>query len=315
MKITVLRSRVLMLMLLVGVLALVTVGCDRRPGVVPPADGPCAGQGFEAHRNLQYDDVPGTPDRLLSLDLYEPKLAADCGPAPIVVFVHGGGFRRGDKLHKVRDKVPYFTGQGYVFASVNYRLTTPTNGVQYPTHQQDVAAAIAWLSDNAAEYGGDPQRILLIGHSAGAALVSLLSTDTSFLTAAGVEPTDVRCTVSLDTQYDVAEQATNSGPMGEIFGNAFGDDPETWRVGSPISHTAPGEYRPDFLIVVQGSDRRIASSEDFAARLRAGGTPAEVLDGSPLDHAGVNAAVGQRRDRIVTPAITEFFDACVAPAA
>ncbi len=285
----------------------------------PPAAVGCGGSGSTAHKDLAYEQVPGVDPELLSLDLYEPIRNPSCGPAPMVVYIHGGGFRIGDKSNKIDDKVKLFTSQGWVFASINYRLSvTPAPGqatVQYPTHEQDAATAIRWIADHAGTYRGDPHRILLMGHSSGAFIASLLSTDTSLLTNAGVDPLAIRCTASLDTEYDVSTQIAQGGTQEALYRNAFGDDPATWAVGSPKNHTAPGQHRPDFLVFTQGPNRRTSGSQDFVDELHAGGTPAKLVDVSPLTHEEVNDAVGKPGDTEVTPPLMDFFRSCAARAA
>jgi len=263
---------------------------------------------------VPYKRVAGVDPALLSLDHYEPVRDAGCPPPPpIVAYVHGGAFVTGDKANKIDDKVKLFTGEGWVFASVNYRLSAAPGDpadVRYPTHPHDVADALAWLKGHAAEIGGDPNRILLVGHSSGAFLVSLLSTDTSLLAASGLGTDDVRCTASLDTEYDVAEQMTRGGSPEAFYRNAFGDDPATWAEGSPRNHTARGDARPEFRIFTRGSARRTTQARAFASALEAGGTPASVVDASPLTHEAVNAAVGAAGDTKVTPPLMTFFRSC-----
>lgn len=263
-----------------------------------------------ATRDVRYRSVSGVDPNLLALDHYRPVRPSGCGPAPIVVYVHGGGFSVGDKGNKITDKAKVFTAEGWAFVSVNYRLSTDAS-VRYPTHEQDVATAIAWIRSHAASFDGDPTRILLIGHSSGAFLVSLLSTDTSFLTGAGVPLASVRCTAALDTEYDVSDQVAQGGSQERLYRNAFGDDPATWAVGSPMNHTAVGAARPRFLVYTRGASRRIAQARAFGSALGAGGTSASVLDVSPLDHEEVNARVGAPGDSLVTPALLSFFRSCV----
>lgn len=275
----------------------------------------CRGAGSSANLGVQYEEVDGVDPDLLSMDIYEPVLGENCAPAPMVVFVHGGGFVIGDKSNKIDDKVSLFTAQGWVFASVNYRLSpTPPDDiagqVRYPTHEQDVAEAVAWLQQHAADYNGDPTRIMLVGHSSGAFIVSLLSTDTTFLEAAGVDVQSIRCTVALDTEYDITNQVAQGGSQEMLYRNAFGTDPATWMVGSPINHTEPASPRPDFLIFTQGTARRTAQAQTFAAALTSGGTFASVIDVNPLDHEQINASVGAPGDTIVTPPLLEFLHAC-----
>jgi acetyl esterase/lipase len=276
----------------------------------------CRGGPVRARKDVAYRRVDGVDPNLLSLDAYVPHRGSACGPAPVVVYVHGGGFVRGDKANKISDKVRLFTDEGWTFVSVDYRLSPRAatsdraDRVRYPTHEQDVAAAVAWVEDHARELGGDPARVLLMGHSSGAFLVSLLSTDLSFLTGAGVPTDHVRCTVALDTEYDVARQVAQGGTQEQLYRNAFGDDPATWRDGSPVEHIAAGTTRPSFLVVTRGPARRVAQARDFVDALEVGGTHAALLDVSPMTHEEVNAAVGSSGDSTVTPAVMAFLRSC-----
>jgi len=308
------RSRLLLSSAVIVVLIGIAGACSPQPPP-PPPPASCRGTGSTATRDVQYEQVPGADSMLLSLDYYKPIRRAGCGPAPIVVYVHGGGFVNGDKANKIADKVNLFTGEGWVFASVNYRLSTatpsdPAGQVRYPTHEQDVAAAVGWLKVHSADLGADARRIYLVGHSSGAFLVSLVSTDTSFLNAAGVTTRNVRCTVSLDTEYDVTNQVAQGGSQEVLYRNAFGDDPAVWAKGSPINHTTNGPVRPRFLIFTQGPARRTGQARAFTSALTTGGTPASVIDVSPLTHEEINAAVGSPGDTMVTPPLMSFLRSC-----
>ncbi|HEY1505084.1 MAG TPA: alpha/beta hydrolase [Stellaceae bacterium] len=110
-------------------------------------------------------DVAYGDDPMQKIDIYTPAKARNL---PIAVFVHGGGFVNGDK--KDYANVPSYLAQhGMVAVNVNYRLAPK---VVWPAEAEDVAAVVAFLKKNAAHYGGDPKRIVLIGHSAGANLVA-----------------------------------------------------------------------------------------------------------------------------------------------
>ncbi len=130
-------------------------------------------------RDIRYDAVEGVDPNLLSLDLFLPVTGRNCPAAPIVVGVHGGGWQRGDKRAFTGDKAALFNGKGWAFASVNYRLSGPdvTPPVRYPTHDQDVANAVAFLVDHAGRYGIDPEQVGILGHSAGAGVVAAIATD------------------------------------------------------------------------------------------------------------------------------------------
>ena len=133
--------------------------------------------------NVNYDlgSPPApAPAQQNYLDIYRPDGSSLTDSRPVVVYVHGGGWRIGDKDNQLADKVNLFTGAGYVFVSINYRLS-PTNNnydpgrIRFPDHPDDVGEAIGWIDRNIGAYGGDSERLLLIGHSAGAHLMSLVT--------------------------------------------------------------------------------------------------------------------------------------------
>ena len=271
-----------------------------------------------AHRNLRYAASAGVAARLQSLDLYTPVRKTGCAAAPLVVWVHGGGFVKGDKSFKVADKVTLFTREGWAFASVNYRLvgdpgSGATNGI-YPAAENDVAAAVAYLGRNAGRYSLDAHRVVMLGHSAGAFLVSLVSTDGSFLHAAGRRLRDVVCSASLDTTYDIAAGVAAGGRSERMYRNAFGDDPAVWRKASPPNNVAAGKGLPPFHIVTRGLPARVDESEAFGATLRASNVPATVQVVRGLSHNDVNDAVGAPGDTVVTPPLLKFFRSCVGTA-
>ena len=284
-----------------------------------PADagaGPCAVADIRYELGLRYARVPGVDPNLLSLDLALPVQAAECPAPPLVVYVHGGGWRTGDKRGaNVGAAVQAFVSAGYAFATVNYRLSpaefsNDPNRVMYPTHNQDVATAIAWLIEQADEYGYRSSRIRLYGFSAGAGIVSAVATNERFLREVGRDLTDIGCVASLDTEgYDVARQAETEG-LGGLYRNAFGDDPAVWAEASPINHLAPGKGIPPFLIVVRGTLSRIQLSREFADGLYAAGADARVLETTDFVHEDVGRSVGEAEDLRITPAILSLFDDC-----
>jgi len=288
----------------------------------PAVDGGAAGNDAgpkspprEPVLDVAYDEgAPADPQR--ALDLYPP--ASGTG-APVVVWVHGGAWTTGDKRNQLSDKVALFNGEGYLFVSVNYRLSpTPTASpaagrVMHPVHAQDVARAVAWVKAHAAEYGGDGSRLALLGHSAGAHLVSLVATSPGFGGAHGLGPSAVRCTASLDTEgYDIpAVMADASGTQRALYENAFGTDPATWTAASPITHAKPGAAIGEFLIARRGNVGRRAAANAFRDALTGAGVAVQVVDVSGYDHEGVNDAVGKPGESVLTPALRDFFGNCL----
>lgn len=245
----------------------------------------------------------------LSLDVQRSPTAQNC---PAVLWVHGGSWQAGDKRTRATNvKAEHFISDGYVFVSINYRLAAVENDTRWPDFGSDVAAATAWVIDNADDLGVDPERISLIGHSSGAHLVSIVGTNPSLLEEHGRSLTDVACVISLDS---VTHDLTDPPPWEvDIIDLAFPGQAALID-GSPTlqaeAHAAVGN--PDFLIVTRGRDERISSSERLADTLNAGGAVATVADVSPYDHGEVNTMLGIEGEELVTPAVDGFLANCNA---
>lgn len=265
--------------------------------------GPLDGPDTQRYRS---DVADSTPD-LVSLDVYRRPGATGC---PVIIWVHGGGWRDGDKVGRAIETKRAFAGElGAVLVSVNYRLVTPVGDVRWPLMGDDVAAAVAWVFDHATELGVDPQRVALMGHSAGAHLVSIVATNPPLLEGFGASRADLRCVVSLDTAaFLIADDDRSASPL---FLAAFGDDPTTLADASPtVQAQEHPEGIPDFLVVTRGSPARVAESEDFAAAVSAGGAQAQVVDADGYTHNEVNTELGVPGELVVTPPTRDFLQAC-----
>lgn len=230
-------------------------------------------------------------DPLQRLDLYAAKGG---GKKPLVIFVHGGGWKRGDKRNATgSDKVTHYTGLGYHFASINYRLV-PAATVE--EQGADVAAAIAYLIRNAAKLGIDTSRIVLMGHSAGAHLAALVGTDPAYLRGAGLSLDTLSGVVPIDgAAYDVAQQLKDGNRiMQDTYEQAFGTDPVRQKALSPTLQAA-GPNAPSFLILHVDRDDGKRQSEALAAALRSGGTRVQLnaFEGKGMKgHADINRKLG-----------------------
>ncbi len=211
-------------------------------GLASPADSP-----FYSKLDLPYKKLKDANAHHLSLDVHVPQQAKS---APVVVSIHGGSWAFGDKSLISKSKLSWLIEQGYVVVSTNYRLSS--NEVRHPHHVADVAAAIAWVTRNIADYRGNPNAIYLMGHSAGAHLASLVTLDESRLRSEGVDPVAIRGVVLVDsaslnmvnTMQDLKD--TPSSP----YHDAFGSQPETWKDASPFHHIDTNRKYPPFLILV-----------------------------------------------------------------
>lgn len=215
-------------------------------------------------------------------------------PAPIILFVHGGGWQRGSKDNATgMQKVEHLTGEGYAFASIDYRLV-PASTVEQQA--ADVAAAVAWTRSNAARLGVDASRIVLMGHSAGAHLVALVGTDPRYLAAVGLSLSDLRGVIALDgAGYDVARQIADAGPLlRSTYLQAFGSDASRQRDLSPTFQAAAPNV-PSFLIVhVDRPDSKV-QAEALGKALAQSGTAVEVaaVSGKGLrGHMEINRSLG-----------------------
>jgi acetyl esterase/lipase len=241
------------------------------------------------------------------IDLYGPERTA--GPArPIVLFVHGGGWRHGDKGH-VGEKPAAFVSRGFLFASVGYRLDPAVT----PRDQgADVAAAVAWLHEHARQHGGDGDTIFLIGHSAGAHLAALVGTDERILARHGLEPGGLAGIVLLDgAGYDVPRQiaAARLPRLQKLYRDAFGDDPKVQREASPLTHVVPGNRYPPFLMFHVGERRDSREqAEALADRLRSVGGRATTIHEPDKTHLTLNRELGAAGDG-PTAKILEFLGA------
>ena len=248
-----------------------------------------AGQGrVQAEQTIAYGKDP-----LQVLDLWLPKAAK--GKAPLVLYVHGGGWKRGSKDSATgRAKPVHYPEQGYAFASINYRLVPAATVEQQAA---DVASALAAVLARADGLGIDHTRVVLMGHSAGAHLVALVGTDERYLRGAGLSFADVDGVIPNDgAAYDVPAQMQDGGRfMQNTYVQAFGTDPVRQRALSPTLQ-APAPNAPQFLLLhVQRSDG-VKQAEGLAAALRKAGTGVEVT-GFPGDglkgHAEINRKLGE----------------------
>lgn len=220
------------------------------------------------------------------------RSAEGSGKAPLLLFVHGGGWSIGDKRLGAAQKGEHFAAQGWAFASTNYRLV-PQARVE--DQAADVAAAIAFLRR---QPGVDPDRIVLMGHSAGAHLAALVGTDPTYLKAAGVPLGAVRGVVLLDgAGYDVGEQmAEPRNRVQSMYSQAFSSDPERQAALSPARHAAAPNAAYWLILPVASRRDSTAQSEKLARLLREGGSQAEVLPQAGKTHMSLNRELGQAGD-------------------
>jgi arylformamidase len=251
------------------------------------------------HRDLPYAEPK---NQRQTLDVYAPAEGKD---HPIVLWIHGGGWRQGDK-RGVQRKPAAFVEKGFVFVSTNYRFV-PHVTVKEMTG--DIAKALRWVHEHAGDYGGDPDTIFVMGHSAGAHLAALVCTDDRYLKAEGLSPAIIKGCVPVDTAvYDVVKQIESIGPpRSAMYSGVFGDS-ESQKDSSPIAHVAKGKGIPPFLILhVDDRPDSKAQSGMLARALQDAGVSAKVVPAEGKTHGTINSDLGLPDDK-PTRALWEFLD-------
>lgn len=269
---------------------------------------------FLGDATIQYKIIKGVDPDLLSLDIYTVPESKSL--RPVVIWVHGGGWAIGDKSNSMENKVPFFENQQYVFVSVNYRLSPVPyeieneSKVQYPDHVMDVADAITWIYNNIEEYGGDTEKMVIMGHSAGAHLVALVATDENWLFANGLEPTILSGVVPLDTDaFNLVERINRDSSA--LFLNAFTLDEVAWKEASPVFKIEPGEILPPkWLLVERGTLARRANLNEFVTKLESVGADVTRVVANSYSHEDVNKKIGEEGENILNPAIRRFLREC-----
>lgn len=245
-------------------------------------------------------------DTLQQLDFYPAQ--NEKGPAPLVLFVHGGGWKRGSKDNADGSwKAPHYTASGYAYASINYRLVPEATVEQQGA---DVAAALRFLLDRAGTLGIDRTRVVIMGHSAGAHLVALVGTDEQYLKGAGLSLRDIDGVLPIDgAAYDVAAQMKDGGRMmQDTYLQAFGTDPARQAALSPTLQAGAPNAASFLIIHVQRRDG-VAQAKALQDALRKAGTPTERRDfpGTGLTgHAEINRQLGNP-DYAATPVVDDWL--------
>lgn len=234
----------------------------------PPADEKV--ERFERHADIAYRTDKGADKERHLLDVYTPKGKKDF---PVVLFVHGGSWRSGNKnLYAALGQSLANDGIGCVIC--NYRLSP---AVQHPAHVEDVARAFAWTCDNIARYGGKKDSLFLCGHSAGGHLVSLLVTDPRYLKAENRAPSEVKGVAAFSGVYEIVPGLT-------VLEAAFGKDEKACKLASPLTHVT-GKH-PPFLIAYAETDfpRLDETARHMHEALTKAESPAELVKCKERNH-------------------------------
>nr|WP_220129678.1 alpha/beta hydrolase [Sphingomonas chungangi] len=212
------------------------------------------------------------------LDIYAPKAASD-SPRPIIIFFYGGSWNSGTKSgYSFVGRA--LASRGFVVAIPDYRLVPQ---VRYPTFLEDNAAAVRWVRGHAREFGGDADRLVLAGHSAGAYNAAMLALDPQFL---GPDRKAVRGLVGLAGPYDFLPF---DGPVVQQTFGGIGDPIGT----QPVHYVNPND--PPAFLATGDKDQTVrpANSDSLASKLRAAGVQVERHRYSDVGHAGLITAIAR----------------------
>jgi len=215
-------------------------------------------------------------ERGLALDVYRPANASV--DAPVVVFFYGGNWKTGSRA-QYRFVGRRLADSGMLAIVADYR-TYPR--ATFPGFVEDAARAVAWAHAHARTHGGDPARLFVAGHSAGAQIAALLGTDTRYLSAHGLRPRDLAGVIGLSGPYDFAISA----PYAPVFGS-----PAQWPRAQAVNFVDGDE--PPFLLVHGTADRVVEArdSQQLADKLRQNGISAELVWLEDAGHAAPVAAL------------------------
>ena len=220
------------------------------------------------------------------LDVYVPK---GDGPHPVLLFVHGGGWRLGDRQQLGGNYIKLgrrLASQGVLTIVISYRLAP---GFKHPAQVQDVARALGWTLEHAHDYGGDPTRVFAMGHSAGAHLVTLAATDPRWLEEVGHSPAQLRGVIGVSGPYDIEHlgRSTLFGALPMVI-PAFGREPAVWRDAMPANHLKTG-VTPPFLLAWADGDPELVRRDTvrFAEALKRTHRDVTLFESSFDDHFSV----------------------------
>ena len=249
-------------------------------------------------------------DARQKLDVYSPEGAKNL---PVVFWIHGGGWQAGDRT-SVQIKPQAFADKGFVFVSTGYRLLP---NVDMVTIFRDIAKSIRWVHENIAEHGGDPKRIWVMGHSAGAQLAALISIDDRYLKSEGLSLDIIKGCVPVDGDtYDVPAIIEVAEVRARAHGfplptnghrQKFGNDPVKHRDYSAVTHVAKGKGIPPFLILHLAEHPDVsAQAERLTVALKEAGVPVKRFGARETTHNKINENLGVADDP-ATKAVFEFL--------
>ncbi len=235
------------------------------------------------------------------LDIYSPTTTGT--PLTVLVHIHGGGWRTGDK-NRMQETGLFYASKGILFIAPNYRLSP---GVMHPAHVEDCAAALAWVFDNLPAINGDRDRIFISGHSAGAQLAALLGTDNKYLQKYGLKPSDLAGVIPVDTASFNLLSHENERPVKRLVKQAFGRSKLVLKEASPFYNITNNMDCPEFLIL--NTTNRPAAAKggrEFAEKLSGAGCKAGFIPVDNHSHSDMAKGMHNASDPVGS-AILQFI--------
>ncbi|MCX7637204.1 MAG: alpha/beta hydrolase [Cyclobacteriaceae bacterium] len=251
--------------------------------------------------DIRYSDKSKNSNHT-SLDIYMPRKGSN---SPVVVWIHGGVWSFGDKSD-VENKPEFFTSNGYVFVSVNHRLSPEA---RFPDHARDVADALAWIVKNIVHYSGDASKIFLVGYASGAHLAAFVTINENLLREAGVPPKSLRGVVLLDgIGLDIPVVMTDAtNKVRDWCISTFGDSEQDWIDASPVSYVRSGISLPPYLILYSGTKSPVEKEAlSISRKLTDAGLKNKVINYPKKNNLSLNKELGREGD-VVGQDILYFF--------
>lgn len=281
--------RALFISLLAVALPLVLAACSPLPflnAIVPRS-------GYALTADIAYGSLPRQ-----KLDVYAPSGIQTSELKPVVVFFYGGSWDSGDRAD-YRFAAEALTSQGFVAVVPDYRVYPE---VLFPDFLDDAAKAARWVKDNIARHGGDPQRVFLMGHSAGAHIAAMLALDAEYLAKVKLAPKDFRGMIGLAGPYDFLPLKK------QTLKTIFGPEEGRWR-SQPINYVSGNN--PPLLLLVGKKDTLVSpgNTERLAAKVESKGGPVKMIEYADYGHIEMvlKLAAPLRGDGAVLNTVTEVI--------
>lgn len=254
---------------------------------------------LRVEKEICYHPQPGASRSLQSLDVYAPANVPASEHLPVVLFMHGGGWRCSDKndpLGVHANVCKALAGNGIVAVNVNYRLSP---SAKHPQHVRDAAVAVCWALDSISSFGGDREKLFLSGHSAGGHLAALLALDAKYLNDAGVSVEAIRGVMGICGIYNLHHFASRNWMAEYLMTRAaFGKAKPQRTEASPVHYVREGA--PAFLLLNAQHDERLEEeAEELAYLLRARGGEAETAIVGGTNHFSILSLVGNGDDTLI----------------